>query len=57
MQERTSETPFTEDPLQNCQIDGLPSSKEEGERQLEELVLYEKTTDETRIEILGVELE
>ena len=47
LQERTTEDPFeydlfTDDPLQDCQIDGLPSSKEDGKRQLEELVLYAK---------------
>ena len=29
---------FTEDPLASCQIEGLPTSKEEGKRELKELI-------------------
>ena len=30
----------TEDPLQECQVAGLPSSKEKGMREIEELIKY-----------------
>ena len=30
----------TDDKLQKCDVEGLPSSKEEGKKQLEELVTY-----------------
>ena len=31
----------TKDPLSKCQIDGLPSNKEDGKKELEELIEYE----------------
>ena len=34
----------TEDPLTKCKIDGLPSSKEDGKKELEELLEYASST-------------
>ena len=34
----------TKDPLSKCQIEGLPSSKEDGKKELEELLEYEVHT-------------
>ena len=36
----TTTTTTTEDPLKNCEIPGLPSSKEEAQLEIEELVKY-----------------
>ena len=37
----TSTTAYERDPLRSCNIDGLPASKEKGQREIQELLEYE----------------